>query len=66
LEEWQEKVQHLEQELGKKINRIETLIESNESLKRDLQIKSGQLTEFENRHAKIQDDLDIAQYKLQD
>ena len=66
LEEWQEKVQLLEQDLGKKINRIETLKENNDSLKRDLQIKSGQLGEFEDRHAKIQDDLDIAQYKLQD
>jgi len=41
LVEWQEKVQLLEQEQGKKINRIEALKESNESLKRDLQIKSG-------------------------
>lgn len=41
-------------------------LEKVSSLQRELGIKSTQLTEFETRLSKSQDELDLAQYKLQD
>jgi chromosome segregation ATPase len=35
-----------------------------DSLMRDLQIKSDQLKEFEDRNARTMDDLDLCKYKL--
>ena len=56
----------LNQETLQQKTRLNSNIEKIASMQRELDIKSNQMQEYEKRYNKLMDELDLAQYRLQD